>query len=227
MSFYCAKNPGCFRVEEVATRGEWQARLDRVTIDRLKSVCLCYVRCHSLSFHSHSFPLFYFIPLRTMQMDGWSDYLHTSLYGEHALFPVLRLTSFGSFITAAALAASICLAERSLTFALMQHWTPCQAVRQSRARSAFWRAGLYSLATFLRLLYMLLSMTFHVWLILVIVRGPDDCRLSDPRFMLTRTHGMKPHHRSSRSQPVNSSSSTTSTRITTTQPTKTHTTNTA
>jgi hypothetical protein len=35
--------------------------------------------------------------------------------------------------------------------------------------SALWRTGLYSLATLLRLLYMLLSMTFHVWLILVIV----------------------------------------------------------
>ena len=39
----------------------------------------------------------------------------------------------------------------SLTFALARHWTPCRAVRQSRARSALWQAGLYSLATFLRL----------------------------------------------------------------------------
>ena len=39
----------------------------------------------------------------------------------------------------------------SLTFAHTRHWTPCRAVRQSRARSALWRAGLYSLATFLRL----------------------------------------------------------------------------
>jgi hypothetical protein len=45
-------------------------------------------------------------------MDGWADYLHTSLTGEHALFPTLRLTSFGTFITAAVVSASICLAER-------------------------------------------------------------------------------------------------------------------
>jgi hypothetical protein len=47
-----------------------------------------------------------------MQMDGWADYLHASLYGEHALFPALRLTSFATFVTAAALSATICLAER-------------------------------------------------------------------------------------------------------------------
>jgi len=39
----------------------------------------------------------------------------------------------------------------SLTFALSRHWIPLRAVRQSRARSALWRAALYSLATLLRL----------------------------------------------------------------------------
>jgi hypothetical protein len=49
-------------------------------------------------------------------MDGWADYLHSSLTGEHALFPALRLTSFGTFITASILSASICLAERCAWF---------------------------------------------------------------------------------------------------------------
>ncbi|KAI0271816.1 hypothetical protein BGY98DRAFT_1005772 [Russula aff. rugulosa BPL654] len=57
----------------------------------------------------------------------------------------------------------------SLTFALSQHWAPFRVVRRSRTHSALWRAGLYALVTLLRLLYMLLSMTFHIWLILVIV----------------------------------------------------------
>ncbi|KAI9455908.1 hypothetical protein BJY52DRAFT_614523 [Lactarius psammicola] len=104
-----------------------------------------------------------------MKMDGWEDYLHTSFYGEHVLFPGLRLTSFGAFICAAFLAVALCLLERSLTFALSRHWSPFRAVRQSRSRRALWRAGLYAVATLLRLLYMLLSMTFHVWLILIIV----------------------------------------------------------
>jgi len=104
-----------------------------------------------------------------MQMDGWADHLHTSFYGEHVLLPGLRLTSFGTFLLAAALAASICLTERSLTFALAQHWAPFRAARQSRVHNALWRAGLHALAILLRLLYMLLSMTFHVWLIFVIV----------------------------------------------------------
>jgi hypothetical protein len=47
-----------------------------------------------------------------MHMDGWADHLHISFYGEHALFPGLRLTSLGTFITAAALALLICFAER-------------------------------------------------------------------------------------------------------------------
>ncbi|KAI9508365.1 hypothetical protein F5148DRAFT_919176 [Russula earlei] len=102
-------------------------------------------------------------------MDGWADHLHTSFYGEHVLLPGLRLTSLGTYVIAAVLSAFICFTERSLTFALSRHWAPFRAVRQSRAHSALWRSGLYALATLLRLLYMLLSMTFHVWLILVIV----------------------------------------------------------
>lgn len=104
-----------------------------------------------------------------MKMDGWADYLHTSFYGEHVLFPSLRLTSLGAFVCAALLAAALCLLERLLTFALSRHWLPFHAVRKSRSRRALWRAGLYAVATLLRLLYMLLSMTFHVWLILTIV----------------------------------------------------------
>ncbi|KAI0275269.1 hypothetical protein BC834DRAFT_41495 [Gloeopeniophorella convolvens] len=123
-----------------------------------------------------------------MKMDGgWEDHLHTSFYGEHVLFPGLLLTSFGTFVTASAITILICLAERSLTFALSQHWSPFRAVRQSRARTSLWRASLYWMATLLRLcvlratsrashslctvrrLYMLLSMTFHVWLITIIV----------------------------------------------------------
>ena len=106
-----------------------------------------------------------------MKMDGWEDYLHTSFYGEHVLFPGLRLTSLGAFICAALLAAALCLLERyviislspllslsqaharpsSLTFALSRHWSPFYSIRQSRTRRALWRAGLYAVATLLRL----------------------------------------------------------------------------
>lgn len=108
-----------------------------------------------------------------MKMDGWEDYLHTSFFGEHVLFPGLRLTSLGAFICAALLTAALCLLERyviaspslsslsslsqanarpsSLTFALSRHWLPFRSVRQSRTRRALWRAGLYAVATLLRL----------------------------------------------------------------------------
>jgi hypothetical protein len=52
-------------------------------------------------------------------MDGWADYLHTSFYGEHVLLPGLRLTSFATFIGAAALSASICLIERYVSRVLL------------------------------------------------------------------------------------------------------------
>jgi hypothetical protein len=52
-----------------------------------------------------------------MQMAGWEDYLHTNFLGEHILFPSVRLTSFGTFTSAAALCATICLTERCVTAA--------------------------------------------------------------------------------------------------------------
>jgi len=121
-------------------------------------------------------------------MDGWADHLHISFYGEHALFPGLRLTSLGTFITAAALALLICLAERALTFALSRHWVPIRAIRQSCAHTALWRAGLYALVTLLRLLYMLLSMTNHAWLILVIVLS-----LAAGQFFIEYYEQTRPH----------------------------------
>jgi hypothetical protein len=45
-------------------------------------------------------------------MDGWEDYLHITFLGEHVLFPSVRLTSFSTFVSAAALSATICLTER-------------------------------------------------------------------------------------------------------------------
>jgi len=104
-----------------------------------------------------------------MQMDGWEDRLHTSFLGEHVLFEGLRLTSFSSFFWAVLLTLLLCFAERSLTLALTRHWSPFRSIRRSRLRNALWRTGLYWVVTLLRLLYMLISMTFHVGLILVTV----------------------------------------------------------
>ncbi|KAI0308359.1 hypothetical protein B0F90DRAFT_162270 [Multifurca ochricompacta] len=135
-----------------------------------------------------------------MKMDGWEDHLHTSFYGEHVLFAGLRLTSFGTFISAAILSAAICLIERLLTFALSRNWAPFRVFRQSRVHNALWRAGLYAAATLLRLLYMLLSMTFHVWLILIIVLS-----LAAGQFIIDyfeHPHNPDRRKRKSRSKPV-------------------------
>ncbi|EIM92618.1 uncharacterized protein STEHIDRAFT_89777 [Stereum hirsutum FP-91666 SS1] len=106
-----------------------------------------------------------------MQMGegSWEDRLHISFIGEHVLFPGLRLDSWGHFVGASLLTTTFCLCERLVTLALMRHWAPFRYVRRSRLRTALWRTVLYWIVTLLRLLYMLISMTFHVGLILVLV----------------------------------------------------------
>jgi len=101
-------------------------------------------------------------------MDGWTDRLHFSFLGEHVLFGQLRLKSFGDFLVASLLTVVICLSERLLTFALSSHWDPLRCER-SRFWKALWRTCLYWLVTLQRLMYMLISMTFHVGLIAVLV----------------------------------------------------------
>jgi len=103
-----------------------------------------------------------------MQMDGWQDRLHSSFLGEHVLFGSLRLNSYSSFLLASLLTIGLCLAERALTYAMSVKWSPLLS-RRSRFRRALWRTSLYWVVTLARLLYMLISMTFHVGLIFVIV----------------------------------------------------------
>ncbi|TDL26342.1 hypothetical protein BD410DRAFT_783373 [Rickenella mellea] len=104
-----------------------------------------------------------------MDMDGWQDRLHFSFLGEHVLFGELRLRSYYSFLVASVLTFAICLFERCLTYAISTHWQPVNSLNRSRSGRALWRSTLYGMATFSRLFYMLVSMTFHIGLILVIV----------------------------------------------------------
>jgi len=103
-----------------------------------------------------------------MKMDGWKDHLHFAFGGEHVLLPNLHLDSIWKFTIASVLAVFVCVSERLLTYALAQRWGP-KSVRRSRMRNALWRASLYWLVTFDRLMYMLIAMTFNVWLITVTV----------------------------------------------------------
>lgn len=90
---------------------------DAASVVQLKLLCRVAVWPINSSLVTHLFSSISF-PLhtnRTMKMDGWADYLHTSFYGEHVLSPSLRLTSLSSFIIAAALSTSICLVERCVS----------------------------------------------------------------------------------------------------------------
>ncbi|KIY73546.1 hypothetical protein CYLTODRAFT_416924 [Cylindrobasidium torrendii FP15055 ss-10] len=95
------------------------------------------------------------------------DYLHWSLTGKHVLLSSIQLTTLPSFLAAACLTCGICLTERLVTFALESKWTPT-FIGHGRKRYALWRAGLYWFAALLRLLYMLIAMSFNAALILVV-----------------------------------------------------------
>ena len=47
-----------------------------------------------------------------MQMGGWEDYLHFKFRGEHVLFEILPLDSYGNFLVGSVLTAILCLLER-------------------------------------------------------------------------------------------------------------------
>jgi len=91
----------------------------------------------------------------------------TAVAGEGVLLPSIRLNNFGGFLVASALAVAICLVERLITFSLEKHWTPGFA-KGSRWKDAAWRTYAYWIATILRLCYMLITMTFHLGLLLVV-----------------------------------------------------------
>ncbi|KAH9923620.1 uncharacterized protein B0H18DRAFT_878503 [Fomitopsis serialis] len=101
-------------------------------------------------------------------MDGWQDHLHFAFIGEHVLLPNLHLDSLWKFAVASVLSVAICGSERLLTYAISKHWGPA-STRRSRVRNAAWRAFLYWLVTFDRLMYMLIAMTFNVGLIVITV----------------------------------------------------------
>ncbi|KAH7923885.1 hypothetical protein BV22DRAFT_1196341 [Leucogyrophana mollusca] len=123
-------------------------------------------------------------------MDGWVDYLHFTFLGEHVLFASLRLKSLSTFLGGSVLISGICIAERLLTVALSKHWGP-RGVTRSRLRRAIWRTLLYSVVTTLRLIYMLVAMSYHVGLIFVTVAS-----LSTAQFVVEYLDTYEPHTRS-------------------------------
>lgn len=101
-------------------------------------------------------------------MDGWVDYVHFSFLGEHILFSSLRLNTTWEFFLGILLTSVICLSERFLSFAISKHWHP-HSIDRSRLAKAVWRTTLYGVATTLRLIYMLIAMSYQVGLILAVV----------------------------------------------------------
>ncbi|KAI0785427.1 hypothetical protein BC629DRAFT_518759 [Irpex lacteus] len=85
-----------------------------------------------------------------MKMDGgWEDYFHFNLLGE--LLKISRTR------------------KRWLTYAINTCWAPFRWTQRTRFRKALWKASLYWTVTLLRLLYMLIAMTYNMWLLLATV----------------------------------------------------------
>ncbi|KAF8921900.1 hypothetical protein CPB85DRAFT_1547644 [Mucidula mucida] len=144
---------------------------------------------------------------------NWEDYLHWSFSGAHVLLPAIHLDSFSSFIAGALLSVGVCLTERLVSFASDNRWCP-HFVGHGRWQYALWRASLYWVVTFLRLLYMLIAMSFHVGLILVTVTT-----LAFAQFIIEYQHppNYQPLEKESYGleQPLLSESSTESTQVST------------
>ncbi|KAF8532086.1 hypothetical protein JB92DRAFT_3104134 [Gautieria morchelliformis] len=122
-----------------------------------------------------------------MDMDGWRDILHFDFHGEHVLFSSLRLSSGFTFLVASVLTVFLCLLEKYLTYLLSSKYNPI-SIRHSRLGNAAFRTAIYWVLTLIRLLYMLLAMTFHVGLILVVVTT-----LSAGQFAIEYVETRHPH----------------------------------
>ncbi|TFK56873.1 hypothetical protein OE88DRAFT_65969 [Heliocybe sulcata] len=126
-----------------------------------------------------------------MKMEGWEDRLHFQYLGEHVLFGSLVLNSFAHFLLASCLTFFLCISERLLTLALNKHWSPFASTRHSRTHNALWRAALYWIVTFVRLLYMLIAMTFHLGILVVTVTA-----LTAGQFIIEYYDAPQPHRNS-------------------------------
>jgi len=102
---------------------------------------------------------------------GWrQDFLHVNPYGQHVLFESLELTSRTALVIGGLVTCAICFGERWLTFLISPRCTllPHYLSRRPFALAAV-RTLVYGTMTTLRLLYMLLAMSFNVGLLVIII----------------------------------------------------------
>ncbi|CUA72884.1 copper transporter [Rhizoctonia solani] len=92
---------------------------------------------------------------------------HMGFDGSAFIFPSLKITSWLTFAAACLITATICLSERYLTYLISTKWTPVQS--KSPVVISLFRSALYWVVTLERLIYMLITMSFHAGLILTTV----------------------------------------------------------
>ncbi|KAF8512850.1 hypothetical protein BU17DRAFT_12363, partial [Hysterangium stoloniferum] len=94
----------------------------------------------------------------------WRDILHFDFHGEHVLFSFLRLDSGSNFLLASFLTVLLCACEKYLSYVSIK--ATAQPRYNSHLANAAFRSAVYWVLTLIRLLYMLLAMTFHVGYVL-------------------------------------------------------------
>jgi len=101
-------------------------------------------------------------------------YFHIDTEGLYVLFQAFPITTTTGFAIASVFVAVLCWAERAITYYLdsipygsQQSAFPRGSQRQTGKMML--RTGLYGLATCLRLMYMLVTMTYHAGLFILVV----------------------------------------------------------
>ncbi|KAF7436405.1 hypothetical protein PC9H_003238 [Pleurotus ostreatus] len=120
--------------------------------------------------------------------DLLGPYLHWSFMGSVILLPSIQLNTFSGFLIGSLLTIAVCVSERLLALLSEKQWAP-SSVKHSRWKHAAWRSMLYWMTTFLRLMYMLIAMSFQLGIIIVIVTT-----LSIAQFFIEYHKGAIPPH---------------------------------
>jgi len=101
------------------------------------------------------------------EQDVSGPVFHFGFDGSAFMVRSLRITSWPTFALACLITAVLCLSERYLTYLMSTKWTPLRT--RGPVAVSIWRSLMYWVVTLLRMVYMLIGMTFHAGLILIAV----------------------------------------------------------
>ncbi|KAL1923370.1 uncharacterized protein VTP21DRAFT_8350 [Calcarisporiella thermophila] len=102
-------------------------------------------------------------------MMSQASFFHADVQGLHFLFQSFEISSPFALGAAFFCIALICWTERACTYLLDVSHADILFNKFSRSQQVLYRTGLYTIATILRLFYMLVTMSFHIGLFVMVV----------------------------------------------------------